>query len=491
MSFPYTHEQLPVINSLARVIRLIAFAGTGKTTTLVGYSQARPNKRILYICFNKSVEAEARRRFPPHVVCKTSHGLAYGAIGASYKHKLTMNLRLTDVANAISSQNWDLVRGVLDTLNNFLASADPVIDISHVSLDRMKNDRMIRAAANIVSSAQRLWERMRDVNDTGVRITHDGYLKVWSLTKPNLTNRFDIIMADEFQDTNPLLDSIISCQVAYGMGAAVVGDSHQMLYRFRGAVDALEADWLSGAETHYLTQSFRFGPGVATVANMILYFKGEERPLVGLGKPTRVSKALPEGLEHRAVLCRTVIGVIETALIAQAKGEKIYWVGGIDGYRLQDIEDLYSLSVGRRDLVKGQRLLQEFPTYDAYLDIAKQSDDGEMIRTIKIVEQYSGVLPQLFACLRRTAVKDELEASLTVSTAHRSKGLEWDCVELAGDFLFEPFSPENTKERWEDEVNLIYVACTRAMRHLAINSPVLEMMQEYVDRRDGKKAAKY
>lgn len=488
MDFPYTHEQLPAINSLARKIRLIAFAGTGKTTTLIGYAQARPNKRILYLCYNKAVEVAAKQRFPLHVTCKTSHGLAYGSIGAKYRHKLTGNLRLTDVARAISSQNWDLVRSVLDTLNAFMASADKDITLEHVPQERLRNERMKRAAATIVSSARQLWSRMCDVNDESVLITHDGYLKAWALTRPDLTNRFDIVMADEAQDINPLLAGILADQAAYGMGAVVCGDGHQMLYRFRGAVDALEADWLDDAETHYLTQSFRFGPAVATVANMILHFKDETRPLVGLGEATRVTKRLPkEDLEHRAVLCRTVIGVIETALIAQANGEKIYWVGGIDGYNLQDIEDLHSLYLGQRDRIKGKRLLQEYQDYEEYRSVANESEDGEMLRTIKIVEQYSRDLPQLFDKLRKTAVTDELEATLTVSTAHRSKGLEWDAVALSDDFSFEPFNEENTRERFEDEMNLLYVACTRAMKVLAINFPVLEIMQEYVDRRDGKR----
>ncbi|UXH55919.1 UvrD-helicase domain-containing protein (plasmid) [Pseudomonas aeruginosa] len=487
MSFPFTHEQLPAINSLARLVRLIAFAGTGKTTTLVGYAQARPQLRILYLCYNKSVEVEAKKRFPPGVVCKTSHGLAYAAFGAKYKHKLATNIRLTDVARIISSQNWDLVRSVLDTLNAFLASADQEIDLCHVPVERLRTERMKRAAGNIVTSARLLWARMCDINDTEARIGHDGYLKAYALTRPDLTGRFDVVMADEAQDINPMLAGLLEDQASYGMGVVVCGDGHQMLYRFRGAVDALEADWLEQAETHYLTQSFRFGPAVATVANMLLHFKGETRPLVGLGEATRVGKRLPEDLEHRTILCRTVIGVIETALLAQAEGEKIYWVGGIDAYNLQDIEDVHSLHRNRRDLVKGKRLLQEYPNFDLYKEIAQESEDSEMQRTIRIVEQYSRTLPELFAKLRRSAVTDELEATLSVSTAHRCKGLEWDYVELAGDFQFEPFNPENTREQFEDEMNLLYVASTRAMKMLAINGPVLEVMQEFVDRRDGRK----
>ncbi|HHF0345146.1 TPA: hypothetical protein ACPH4X_006588 [Pseudomonas aeruginosa] len=36
-------------------------------------------------------------------------------------------------------------------------------------------------------------------------------------------------------------------------------------------------------------------------------------------------------------------------------------------------------------------------------------------------------------------------------------------------------------------MNLLYVACTRAMRVLAVNSTMLEIMKEFVDRRDGRK----
>jgi len=50
-----------------------------------------------------------------------------------------------------------------------------------------------------------------------------------------------------------------------------VGDPHQQIYRFRGAEDALNSDWMADAERHYLTQSFRFGPAVAHVANIILF----------------------------------------------------------------------------------------------------------------------------------------------------------------------------------------------------------------------------
>lgn len=484
----YTHEQEPAINSLSRIVKLVAFAGTGKTTTLVGYAKARPQCRLLYLCYNKSVEVAAKQKFPRNVTCKTAHGLAYAAIGAKYQHKLTSNLRLTDIAKIIDSQHWDLVRSVQETLNNYLASADETIELFHCPAEKLKTDRMKRAAGTIVEGAKRLWNQMCDLHNRTANITHDGYLKLWALSKPNLRDRFQIVLGDEAQDINPVIAGVLAQQAAYGMGVVVCGDGHQMLYRFRGAVDALNATWLDDAEVHYLTQSFRFGPAVAHVANMILGFKGEGRQLAGLGGETRITKALASDLEHRTVLCRTVVGVIETALTNVESGARIYWVGGIEGYSLQDLEDLHALSKGWRDRVKGKKLLQEYPDYEMYKQIANESQDPEMVRSMKIVEQYSKDLPELFATLRRNAVTDELEATMTLSTAHRSKGLEWDAVQLAEDFSFDPFNPDNDKDAWIDEMNLLYVACTRAMQVLGLNSTMLQIMKEFVDRRDGVKA---
>ena len=111
-----------------------------------------------------------------------------------------------------------------------------------------------------------------------------------------------------------------------------------------------------------------------------------------------------------------------------------------------------------------------------------------MQRSVKIVEQYRKNLPELFALLRKREATDELDAVVTVSTAHKAKGLEWMAVEMAEDFSFEPFNIEkNTKEAWVDEMNLLYVCVTRAMEVLAVNSVVLEIMQEAKDRREGRK----
>ncbi|WKN20564.1 UvrD-helicase domain-containing protein [Azotobacter vinelandii] len=478
----WTDEQQPIIVSEAPKLLIQAGAGSGKTTTLVGYAKHHSQLRILYLCYNKSVEQAARGRFPRNVVNKTAHGLAYAVYGSQYTHKQTNNLRLTDIARAVSTQDWELVRDVLATLNNFMASADAEIGRGH--FPRFRDRTMLTSAqerflAQGLGVARALWTRMKDLNDTGVQITHDGYLKLYQLSQPDLSQRFDCILLDEAQDVNPVIADIVRIQ---HIRKVAVGDRHQQIYRFRGAEDALNAPWMEGAETHYLTQSFRFGPAVAHVANIILSYKGETRKLQGLGFKTLVKKALPPDLAHKTFIHRTVIGVIENALSLVPARPQIHWVGGIDSYSLRDLEDLYLFSRGRRDEVQNRKLLRDYRDFPQYMEIAEVSQDSEMLRSIKIISTYPD-LPQRIQALRARTVDNELDATVTLTTAHKAKGLEWDFVALYEDFGADPLSPDLAPGRRDDELNLLYVAVTRAMKILAINSMVLSIMQRYVEAR--------
>ena len=145
-----------------------------------------------------------------------------------------------------------------------------------------------------------VWKRVIDLQDAGVQITHGGYLKLYQMSRPDLSNRFGAILLDEGQDVNPR-DRRPGAAAANHSGK-IMGDRHQQLYRFRGAQDALSAAWMADADKHYLTQSFRFGSAVAHVAhvaNVILSFKSETVKLQRLGQRTLVKRSLPEDLAHR------------------------------------------------------------------------------------------------------------------------------------------------------------------------------------------------
>lgn len=51
-----------------------------------------------------------------------------------------------------------------------------------------------------------IWERMVNLQDKVIRMPHDGYLKLWQLSKPRLT-QYDALLIDEAQDLTPGDDS--------------------------------------------------------------------------------------------------------------------------------------------------------------------------------------------------------------------------------------------------------------------------------------------
>lgn len=79
--------------------------------------------------------------------------------------------------------------------------------------------------------------------------------------------------------------------------------------------------------------------------------------------------------------------------------------------------------------------------------------------------------------LREHTVTNEREADITVSTAHRSKGLEWERVVLGDDFqdIADPLMSEQERR---DETNLLYVAVTRARRTLVLNELMQQLAEE-------------
>lgn len=471
---PDTPEQALITQYKGAKLVVIAFAGTGKTTTLIKYALNNPKLRILYIAYNRAIRDEAAAKFPANVECKTSHQIAYAVFGKKYRHKQRNNLRLLDVSAALDSRNWEMIKDVVSTLNNFLSSADETILTGHTphgdQPESLNEDQHAYKAA-LVQRAKQIWALMVDV-DTPFPMTHDGYLKLFQLSKPVLAHRYSAILFDEAQDANPVTTDIVLRQPCI---VIFVGDRHQQIYRFRGADNALDTAQMDDAQRLYLTNSFRFGPRVAMVANAILSFKGEDRKVIGRGKEDVVSMSLPAKVNHRCILHRTVMATIATAIGAAQAGKKIYWIGGMEGYQVESVEDLHWLAAGEKDKIKSPSMKKEFSTFDAYANMAKATGNGEMRRALTLIDNYSD-LPNQLNVLRQMTVEDESEAQITVGTAHRSKGLEWNYVALADDFP-DIFAMQTDQDSVADELNLLYVACTRAMKHLAINATVESILR--------------
>ncbi|CAI1069963.1 UvrD-helicase domain-containing protein [Serratia quinivorans] len=469
MSYCDTPEQAAIIGWSGRKLVVRAFAGTGKTSTLVRFALANPDSRMLYLAYNRAVRDEAEQKFPFNVECKTSHQLAWPNFGRHYQQRLTGNLRITDVARQLNTRHWPLARVATLTLNAFLCSADTQFGTQHLPDE---NARSGLSSEKILAAAQLLW-RESARQDGVFPVTHDVYLKLYQLSEPDLAKRWQTVLFDEGQDANPVTQALVLSQRC---NVVMVGDRHQQIYRFRGAENALDAEQLADAEQLCLTHSFRFGPRVARVANMLLKRQGETLPLVGNGGEDNVVSSLPEEDKstHIAVLSRTVAGVIGRALDASLAGKKVYWVGGIAGYKTEELEDLYWFSADMPERMQSPLLAREYRNFEEFESVARATKDAEMNQGLRLLDQYFP-LPQKLQVMREHAVTDENQAQVTVSTAHRSKGLEWPVVMLNDDFadITDPLMVDSERT---DETNLLYVAVTLAQQTLVLNDLLQVLM---------------
>lgn len=470
MTHPLTPEQQQIVRSTARRLRVQAYAGTGKTATLVAYAQARPDQRILYLAFNKPIQREAARRFPGHVTCLTTHALAYRHIGRAF-HEAG---RLGSLGAGDLMDRFDLApvdaRRVLDTLESFLRSADPRPSLRHVPADLVESDR-----TPVVRLATRAWEAMQ-AREGDLPMTHDGYLKLYQLGRPDLSQAFDLLLFDEAQDANEVTLDLIGQQP---ISQVVVGDTHQSIYAFRGAVDALnrfEAD-----ETLRLTQSFRFGLGIAAVATALLAgLKDEAHPVVG--QADRETAFEVDRRRPYTVIARTNATVFSEA-IALLGTTCFHLIGGVASYPFERLVDVHHLLTGqlgavRDGFLRRQRTVARLEAY------AAEVDDKELLMLLKVAREHGAQTPDLVRRLQAEATEEARNAQVCLTTAHRAKGLEFEQVVLADDFP-SFISDEGLAQRADtperaQELNLLYVAVTRAKRAIELNRQVLDLCDQLV-----------
>lgn len=470
----YDDQQLAIIHAPEQHIVGNAFAGSGKTTTSVGRTLAHPNRRFLYLVFNAANAAEARLRFPRNVDVMTTHSLALGSPGMR-QHvgtRLSRSWRAITLVQEFNLRSPAEGYHAQQVLRAFFSTTDREISDKHVVDIAKERNLSSSAAMNAVAHARLIWRDMMDPAGK-CSLPDDAYLKMYALSGPLISQ--DEIILDEAQDANPVTVQIIGRQLKARV--TCIGDTHQGIYAFRGAVNAMERLGL-GAKAYYLTKTYRFGPEIAAVANTLLReLKGETHEIIGAGRPS----ANPE--RSRTVLARTNAQLFDIAV--ECGGVGVHWAGptspggytrgtdGPDRYRLSLLAEANALRRGDRSSISDP-VLKRMPSYQAYSDYADAAQDGEARIMCKLVDRYGDDIPDLVEQIRANAVADPREAQVILTTAHKSKGAEWDNVQLANDFEFLMDYEEKVDKNPgtplpEQEVNLLYVAVTRAKSHLQVN----------------------
>lgn len=257
----FTPSQLEAIECLDQNLQIIACAGSGKTQVIaerivrILATRSVTPAAIVAFTFTEKAATELKDRI--HRLCQerlgTTQGLAEMYVGTIHAYCLRLLQSppvyqflkytvLTDVRQRLLVDRYSSKSGL--TRMPKLAGG---------TLARWKDSGLFQGVIGILSEA----ELDRDLIPNGVWASYDTYcafidsrfnldysqMMVQAVTeiiqndvlREQVANQLRYLVVDEYQDVNPLQESLIRIMHDLGANLCVVGDDDQTIYQFRGS----------------------------------------------------------------------------------------------------------------------------------------------------------------------------------------------------------------------------------------------------------------
>ena len=287
-------EQREAATAFGAPLAILAGAGTGKTRTLthrVAYGAATgalDPARTLVVTFTRDAAAEMRARLAELGVRRANaatfhaaalaqlrhfwpqvHGepvpavleSAYGLVARAAKPVLTGAERYTPTRDLVAEIEWAKVRRVAPDAYAAAAAAEG----RECPIDPGRFERVFSAYEKRKAAEGRL-----DFADLLARLVD--LLEAEDRLRAQVRERYAHFSVDEYQDTSPLQDALLSLWLDGRRDLAVVGDPEQTIYAFAGASPSFLTGFrrrFRGARVVVLRRNYRSSPEVLALANRL------------------------------------------------------------------------------------------------------------------------------------------------------------------------------------------------------------------------------
>jgi len=417
------HGGLPL--GEAGPLLIIAGAGSGKTSTLAHrvvhlIDQGADPRRIMLLTFSRRAAAEMMRRVDRILgeavrggTSGTAEALSFAgtfhSVGARFLRQYAEDIGLAagftihdreDSADLINLIRHEL--GFSKTRERFPAKGTCLAIYSRAVNGELDLDEVLGAnfpwCAAWQGELRALFAHYVEAKQAQNVLDYDDLLLYWAhmmqvpALAEDLSERFDHILVDEYQDTNRLQASILLALRPTGKGLTVVGDDAQAIYSFRSAtvrnILDFPAHFSPRADVVTLEQNYRSTQPILAAANAVIGL-AEERFTKNLWSD-RVSAEWPQivsvrdeadqaryivekvldrretglALKAQAVLFRTShhSGPLEVELTR--RNIPFVKFGGLKFLEAAHIKDMLALlrfAQNPRDRVAGFRVIQLMP----------------------------------------------------------------------------------------------------------------------------------
>ena len=526
-------RQLEAARTLRGPVCVLAGAGTGKTRVITHRiahgvdTGAYSPTRVMAVTFTTKAAGELRGRLRmlgvQGVSARTFHAAALAQLnffwptlaGDSAPSLIDNKVRM--LAHAADGLG---LRTDTATLRD-VASGIEWRKVTMRSIEDYARDRpdgigglSLAAVVDLQKAYEKLKDERRQMDFEDVLLACAGMLEAEPHVAKAVREQYRHFTVDEFQDVSPLQHHLLELWVGERGDVCVVGDASQTIYSFAGA----DARFLLEFPTRHpegklvrLETNYRSDAAVLAVANALMRGRPGALELVPAERhgapavpgPTPVVTDYEDDLAEAAGIARAVAAQIargipaphiailyrahaQSGQLLQALADQGVAATVLGGTRFFDLPEV-------RQAIMALRAAAVAPIETSFLDTVRDvlrslgfSDEpppaGGALRDawearaalLRLAEGApEGMTLREFTDGLMARAKDQHEpemGTVTLSTLHAAKGLEWPHVHIAG--LSEgllPISYATTFEQIDEERRLAYVGITRAARTLSLS----------------------
>lgn len=288
--------------------------------------------------------------------------------------------------------------------------------------------------------------------------------------KQKVCGRFDYVLVDEYQDTNPLQYKLV-CLLCDGSDICVVGDDDQSIYRFMGADINNILDFekqFEGTKVIRLEQNYRSTQKILSAANEVIANnfrrKGKNLWTAGADGEAITYACLPSHFDEGSYIARTILtemqahdmnyndfcvlyrthsqsNAIESALRGNGIPYRVY--GGLAFYKRKEIQDTLAymnVIVNPNDKTRLSRVINEpkrgigQTTLDKVFEIADGTGDRifDVIENAKAFPELSRASEKLVAFATMIKALQEAAEEMKVSDFYLTMLKQTGYMEMIG-----------------------------------------------------------
>ena len=498
----YSDYQLDIFDAVQNGddnIVINAVAGSGKTTTIVVACKRlnESERNVIFLAFNKLIVEELKGKLKGFAYVSTLHAFGFSVLKKIYNHpEYKQYIRVDDWKyqkyvrqNACSLSNIITPDTDAAKVFGFACNVAKLYALARVNLIQYtENDDLSKMQLRNLCDEHNLLTLFDEVEVCNEMLA-DAYkmprdltidfvdMIVLPLFHKECIPTYKYVFIDEAQDLNRAQRELMLCVAKNGRFIAV-GDRNQAINGFAGA-DCNSFDKIASQPNTIelpLSVNYRCGTNMIAMAQEIVpQIKAHDGAIKGeITHTKQLTKSLFR--ENDMVLCRTtapLVGLcmklIESGVTAVVKGKDIAQdlKNLVENANTKDIKEVLAYLEEEKkkvvDLIKEQRKCDDAAAKNStrYMNLEDRCKCIENIcmHSIKDTRELKSYINRIFS-------DDKIENAVTLSTAHKAKGLEANRVIILLPNKLPLKFPQQQEWQLTQEINLKYVAITRARKEL-------------------------